>query len=43
MEVRENPYDDLDVGDGHNDRTVEMADIPFGNDLDGELSKKPPG
>lgn len=31
MEIRDNPYEDIDIGGGNNerDRTVEMADIPF--------------
>ena len=41
MEIRENPYDDLDVGEGKNDRTVEMADIPFGDGMVGDLANQP--
>ena len=44
MEVRENPYEDLEgVGGVHVDHTVEMADIPFDGDLGGDLSKKKTG
>ena len=43
MEVRENPYEELEgVGGGHADHTVEMADVPFDGDLGGDLSKKKP-
>ena len=43
MEIRDNPYEELEgIGGGHNDHTVEMADIPFDGDLDGNLSKKKP-
>ena len=41
MEIRENPYDDLDVGDGKNDRSAIMTDIQYGDDLGGELETKP--
>ena len=41
MEIRDNPYEELEgVGGVHNDHTVEMADVPFDGDLDGDLSKK---
>lgn len=42
MEIRENPYEDLDVGEGHNDRTVE---IPFNetDDLDTKIAKMATG
>ena len=40
MEIRENPYDDLDVGDGKNDRSVMMTDVQYGDDL-GDLNTKP--
>ena len=43
MEIRENPYEELEgVGVGHNDHTVEMADVPFDGGLDGYLAKKKP-
>ena len=43
MEIRENPYDDLDVGDERVDRTVEMADTPFTEEFDAKLQTKQPG
>ena len=46
MEIRENPYEELDIGGANNDRdhTVEMADVPFDDgELAAALSKKKPG
>ena len=43
MEIRENPYEDLDVGDDRVDRTVEMADMPFADEFDQKLQTKQSG
>lgn len=44
MEIRQNPYEDLDEGEGpaHHDRTVDIGDSGFDDvQLGGALSKKP--
>ena len=37
MEIRQNPYDDLDEGNNNRDNSVDIAQSPFNNDLIGDL------
>jgi len=42
MEIRQNPYEDLDDGGAgaHVDRTVDIGESPFEDKLGGDLTKK---